>query len=142
MKESKLKKRVLYFMIFAKLLILFWIFISYYTGGLSSKEALLAAKLIIPLFAVYLSAMFADFTGANIYVSNQNNKEDKLVTKTFRNLSYIVLFLYFLSIVIVITLPATTSMDIDGMTSLITGIESFFGIYVSGIVFSLFKKQT
>ena len=139
MREDKLKKHVLYLTITAKVFTIAYIWLNTDTGGFTSTEAISAISLVIPLFAVYLSAMYREFTGDGRFANRQTHSA-VYYSSTFRNLSYFTLIGYFFIIVLFITLKAMGKLSFGQFQSAIGLVESGLGVYVGQIVFSIFKK--
>lgn len=139
MKEQKLKKQVLYFMLFAKLIIVAYIWLNKTTGGFTTDQALSAITLIAPLFAVYMGVMYKELV--QLKASAESRIVEKIIPKSFRNLAYITLLVYIVSILIVVTLKASGTFDFRQFQSMLATVESGFGVYVGQVIFSLFKKE-
>lgn len=140
MKEIKLKKQVLFFMLFAKLLLIAYIWLSRNSGGFSTDQAVGAVTLITPLFAVYLAAIYREF--ATLKSDEKEQQQTDKVSKTYRNITYITLTVYFFAILGAVTLKANGTFNFNQFQSMLTAVESGFGAYVGQIVFSLFGKKT
>lgn len=139
MNEQKLKKQVLYFMLFAKLIIVAYIWMNKTTGGFTTDQALSAITLITPLFAVYLGVMYKELVKHRL--ETKETKTLKPIAKSFRNLAYITLFIYFVIIFVVVTLKATGTFSFKQFQAMLGTVESGFSVYVGQIIFSLFKKE-
>jgi len=139
MKEIKLKKQIMYIMMFSKLLIIAYIWINRNSGGFTTDQALAAITLITPLFAVYIGVMYREM--AQLRSTESENMETAMISKSYRNLSYVTLTVYVFAIVTMVTLKAAGTFSFNQFQTTLTAVESGFGVYVGQIIFSLFKKQ-
>ena len=137
MKEITLKRQLLYLMLFAKLIVIAYIWLNKNSGGLSSEQAIGAITLITPLFAVYLGVMYKEL--AKTKLKNSVGRPGS-VPKSFRNLTFVTLFVYIAAIITVVTLKASGTFSYNQFQTMLTAVESGFGVYVGQIIFSLFKK--
>ena len=138
MKEITLKRQLLYFMLFAKLAIIAYIWLNKNSGGLSSEQAIGAITLITPLFAVYLGIMYKEL--AKTKLKNPVGRPST-IPKSFRNLTFITVFVYVIAIISVVTLKASGTFSYNQFQTMLTAVESGFGVYVGQIIFSLFKNK-
>jgi len=144
MSESKLKKQILLFMFFAKIIAALFLIFHWQTGGYSTSEMLTSITLILPLFTLYLSAMFKD-----VFKAPYKDKTETLTISEKRKvkgfivgITYMVFPLYFLAIIYVISLkPQPGGFSFLNLQMSIAAIESFFGIYIGQIVNALFRNE-
>ena len=138
MKEITLKRQLLYIMLLAKLIVIAYIWLNKNSGGLSSEQAIGAISLITPMFAVYLGVMYKDL--AKTKLKNSVGRPGS-VPKSFRNLTFVTILVYIVAIITVVTLKAfSTTFSYNQFQTMLTAVESGFGVYVGQIIFSLFKK--
>lgn len=137
MNELKLKKQILYFMLFSKIIIVAYIWTMKTTGGFSTEQAVGAITLITPLFAAYLGVMYKEITQNKLQPVER--AAGKTIPKSYRNLSYITLTIYVVIIVVLVTLKSAGTFTYGQFQTMLTAVESGFGVYVGQIIFSLFK---
>lgn len=139
MKESQLKKRIFYFLLFAKVITILVILIEWQLRAYTKMEMFGTLTLILPLFTVYTTLMFKQFV-QNKYVTNEK-QASKTLTSTFRTSVFFVLPIYVIMIIAIIHGKATHIFKYEEMQAAIGLVESGFGVYVGQIVFELFKKE-
>lgn len=137
MKESKFKTRLTWYILISKIFVILYILFEYSVKGYTGEQTFALISLIIPLFAVYLTAMVKDIS-EHRYVETEKVK-DLEVKKSFVRLSNFLFFIYPLSIVMIIFLGAEYA-SFKLTQSGIAIIESGLGVYIGQIVFSMFKK--
>ncbi|MCK5535711.1 MAG: hypothetical protein KAI79_02735 [Bacteroidales bacterium] len=138
MRESKFKSRLTWYILTAKIAVVLYILFEYSVKGYSGEQTVSLISLIIPLFAVYLTAMIKDASG-NRYVETEEKVEDKLVKKSFVRLSNFLFIIYPLAIILIIYIGGQMA-SFKFSQSGITIVESGLGAYIGQIVFSMFKK--
>jgi len=136
--EQKLKKRIFWFMLISKIIVVLFITFHWATGGFSKTEAFAAIMTILPLFTVYTTVMVKDYT-KNRY--HEQSVEDKKMTSTFSAFTYFIFPAYLLIILYVITLKPKGEMAFTDLQTTTAIIETAFGVYIGQIVFALFKKE-
>ncbi len=139
-RESKLKRYVLRFMVASKVLVLTLLFILWDSGGFTVDQFIGTASLLIPLFTAYTVLMVRDSTYYR-YVHIKPEITEKLVTHHFKNMAYFWLVIYTLAIALVLILKPAGTLDFKQMSAMLTLVEIGIGVYVGEIVFVLFKKQ-
>ncbi len=137
MNESKFKTRLTWYILISKILVILYILFEYSVKGYDIEQTMSLISLIIPLFAVYLTAMIKDFS-ENRYVETEKKKE-KLVKKSFVYLSNFLFLLYPLSIIFIIYEGAEMA-SFKFTQSGLAIIETGLGAYIGQIVFSMFRK--
>lgn len=136
MNATKLKKRILIFLLISKILALVFIWFLAATYGFTYTEALGAVLLILPLFTVYLGIIIEDLV-RNPYVQGKPAKALK-VKPEIVSLVNIIFPVYTVLIISAIFLGAQKVFDLKIVLGI---IESGFGFYVGKIVVSLFRTK-
>lgn len=139
MKEAKLKKRIFYFLLFAKLITILFILAEWQLYVFTKAEMFGTLTLVLPLFTVYTTLMFKEFV-QNRYV-DEEKQADKKLTSTFRTAAFVVLPIYVIMIIGVIYGKAAHVFKFEEMQTVLGLVESGFGVYVGQIIFALFKKD-
>ncbi|MCG8327671.1 MAG: hypothetical protein MI974_08300 [Chitinophagales bacterium] len=139
-RESKLKRYVLRFMVASKVLILGFLFILWDAGGFTDDQFIGTATLLVPLFTAYTVLMVRD-TAKYRYVGIAPETAEMLVTHRFKWMAYFTLLGYTLAIALVLYLKPPGILDYKQMSGMLTLVETGIGVYVGEIVFALFKKS-
>jgi len=138
MEKSILKNRLFLIMLGFKLLVIAFILYHSATGGFSPKQTTAAITLVLPLFAIYTSAMFKDRIGRH----HIGDYEAHSAIKKFDARLYLFLTtLYGIAIIAVIWAKVRGSFSFEGMQTYVATIETGFGVYIGSIISSLFKKE-
>jgi hypothetical protein len=137
MKESKFKSRLTWYILISKILVILYILFEYSVQGYDAEQTMSLITLIVPLFAVYLSAMIKD-ASENRYVEAELII-DKHVKKSFVQLSNFLFLLYPLALIGIIY-GGGEMPSFKFTQSGITIIESGLGAYIGQIVFSMFRN--
>lgn len=139
MKEQRLKKHILVFMLLSKIVVILFVLFHWQTGGYSTSEAMATIALIIPLFAVYLTVIVKD-TLNKPYQEQQ--QETQKIKGTITLLTYTIFPLYLIIILYLISLkPQSGGFTFEHLHTAIALVESGLGIYIGQIVFALFRKE-
>ncbi len=139
MSENKLKRRIFWFFIIAKLFTVVFIIAAWDFSAFKKNEMFSILTLILPLFTVYTSVMFDEIV-KNRYV-NTEQPADRKLQATFRNIVYFALPVYVFAILGIILLTAINTFSFAEMQAALTALEGGFGIYIGRIIFSLFKQE-
>ncbi len=138
-RESRLKRIVLRFMIISKVFVLGLLFVLWDSGGFTVDQLIGTASLLIPLFTAYTVLMVRD-SARHRYVNLQPKITEMLVTHHFKNMVYFWLLVYTFAIGLVLILKPAGALDYKQMSATLTLVEIGIGVYVGEIVFALFKK--
>ncbi|NRB53739.1 MAG: hypothetical protein HRU41_39170 [Saprospiraceae bacterium] len=140
-RESRLKRIVLRFMIISKVFVLGLLLFLWDTGGFSVDQFIGTASLLIPLFTAYTVLMVRD-SAKNRYVHIQSQETEMLVTHHFKNMVYFWMFVYTFAISLVLILKPAGALAYNQMSATLTLVEIGIGVYVGEVVFALFKKPS
>lgn len=143
-REDKFKIQIFVGVVLTKLIVISWVFFHYSTGGLSRPQTLATVTLLLPVFAVYLAAIFDDFLD-NRHVTAQ--KKEKVVPYIKNSLRWITYGLFPIYAILMINVIGNQAQGVYGqeagmeeMNQWLGLIESGLGVYIGRIVFTLFKK--
>ena len=137
--EAKLKKRLFWFLIIGKILVLFYAFFLLDTGsGFTSDDMLTTVGVLIPMFGVFLAIMLQDTTKHRRILK----PGDIRLTSDFARKAYFVVVVYPLLLVFLLFLRAVGKIPTPAAFTIILGLaESGWGAYVGKVVFGLFKEE-
>lgn len=148
--ERRFKRRVMALLIIGKVALFIFIFTIWQSGGLTFEGFLGTMGIVFPVFASYLSMGYQDM------LSHRHEKvdTDKLRVSRGVHLSAYVFFgLYYAAIFLVLylnTVGAIPNAVVEGqegipsyknLFAMLALVESFIGVYIGKLIFSLFKKE-
>lgn len=137
--ERVFKRRVFWFLLSAKLFIVLYILYHWSTGGLPKSEMASVIMLLVPVFTAYTTVMVNDIVKGRHETGSAEIA--RRVNNTFTSVTYAVFPLYVLILTAVIQQRVNGNIvDLQGLSTTLSFVESAFGVYVGQIVFSLFKK--
>jgi hypothetical protein len=135
--ENRLKNRLLWLMAIAKLIVIGFTFTLYESGSFSSDQFMATVTLLVPVFVTYLSLMFKDQVERRHSVVHP----DKHVTRQFERMVYGLVLVYTLLLFFVINLRGPGTISFKQMNAMLALVESGLGVYVTQVIFTIFKKN-
>ncbi|MCG8331615.1 MAG: hypothetical protein MI974_28255 [Chitinophagales bacterium] len=148
--ERKFKKQIMWLLIAGKLSIFLFIFTIWQSGGLTFDGFLGTMGIVFPVFATYLSLSYQEI----LKNRHQHISNDKLrVNRSVQVSSFLFFGVYYLGIFLVLYLntigaiPDPGKQNMQGIPSyknlfaMLALVESFVGVYIGKIVFTLFKEK-
>ncbi|MEO1416233.1 MAG: hypothetical protein AAFW00_13190 [Bacteroidota bacterium] len=154
MTVGKFKKRIFWFLVGSKLLVLacIWLFVK---GSVSNSETWTAMAMVLPLFAAYISPLWKEVTSNITEEESPNEQENEKLKRQFVTVCYIAFPLYTFIILMVLTLFVTGGLfggagavigeeqpDRSGiLAAILASVESAFGLYLGPVITALTQKQ-
>ncbi|MCB0582289.1 MAG: hypothetical protein KDD10_23620 [Phaeodactylibacter sp.] len=148
--ERALKQQVLFLLAVGKVLLFVYIFTLWESGGLTFEGFLGTMGIVFPVFATYLSMAYQDM----LLHRHDYKANDKLrVSRSVQLSAFFFFALYYLAIFIVLYLNTVGSIPDSGkqgdsnvpsyknLFAMLALVESFIGVYIGKLIFSLFKKE-
>lgn len=148
--EQSLKRQVLFLLAVGKVFLFLYIFTLWQSGGLTFEGFLGTMGIVFPVFATYLSMAYQDM----LLHRHDYKASDKLRASRAVQLSAFFFFaLYYLAIFIVLYLNTVGDIPDPGkqgdsgvpsyknLFAMLALVESFIGVYIGKLIFSLFKKE-
>jgi uncharacterized membrane protein len=137
MKETRLKSYLFIILFLAKLAVALVVLFHFQSHGFDGKQAAAAITLVLPLFSVYTGLMFKD------YVADAPQNAAPRRIGRGRATTYMALTaLYGLVICLIVYMQPSGAYEFENMQTMVASAETFFGVYIGTIVFSLFKKNS
>lgn len=148
--EQRLKRQVLFLLAVGKVLLFLYIFTLWQSGGMTFEGFLGTMGIVFPVFATYLSMAYQDM----LLHRHDYKANDKLrVSRAVQLSAFFFFAVYYLAIFTVLYLntigeiPDPGKHSESGMPSyknlfaMLALVESFIGVYIGKLIFSLFKKE-
>lgn len=135
--ENKLKNRLLWLVACAKLLVIAFVYTLWESGSFTNDQFMATVTLLVPVFVTYLSLMMKDQVERRHLIAHP----DKRVKKSFERMTYALIVIYALVLLIVINLRGPGTISFNQMNGFLALVESGLGVYVTQVIFTLFKKK-
>lgn len=127
------------FIFFSSIGLLLLVCLYYLLGGFTPNELQELLKRLIPIKAVYLTALIK-YIIANPF-QDANAEAAPLLNRTYFWTSTTIIGLHMIGLIILVTLSAFfNTPSFDGLLNAIVAIESIFGLYVGLFLNHLFEK--
>ena len=149
--ERRLKRQVLWLLAAGKTVLFIYIFTIWQSGGLTFEGFLGTMGIVFPVFAAYLSMAYQDM----LLNRHEQKSSDRLrVNRSVQFSAFFFFALYYLAIFTVLYLNTVGAIPDSGkqaeggapsyknLFAMLALVESFIGVYIGKLVFSLFKKET
>lgn len=136
--ENRLKNRLLWLVAIAKLIVIGFAFTLWESGTFTNAQFVATVTLLLPIFVTYLSLMVKDQTQRMEAIEHP----DKRVTKRFERMTYLLIIGYMLALLFIINLRGPGTISFEMMNGMLAAVESGLGVYVTQVVFAIFKKTT
>lgn len=138
MTEAKLKAKIFWWLFVIKITSIIWIIINWQTGGFTFSECFATCTMTLTLLGVYTSISYK-------YIVKNRFKEvisDSKKLKTgFVWFTRFLLFIYWIAIIVIIGFKTKGDFSFENMQIAFSLAETVIGIYITGIVNELFKKE-
>ncbi|MEZ4961968.1 MAG: hypothetical protein R2830_19225 [Saprospiraceae bacterium] len=135
--EAQFKKRIFILLFLIKVVVLFWLYYHWSTGGFTADQFQGTATTLIPIFAAYIAVMIDDY----LRQYNSGLPRPRYISGPLIGIVYWLLPLYAIALVVLIALKAKGTMSFSSMNTWLALVESGLGLYVGKIVHGLFKKS-
>lgn len=148
--EQRLKRQVLFLLAVGKVLLFLYIFTLWQSGGLTFEGFLGTMGIVFPVFATYLSMAYQDML-LNRHHYKASNK--LRVSRAVQWSAFFFFGLYYVAIFLVLYLNTIGAIPDPGkqaeagipsyknLFAMLALVESFIGVYIGKLIFSLFKKE-
>lgn len=149
--EQKFKRQILSWLLFGKIFLFIFIFTVWESGGLTFDGFTGSLSIIFPVFATYLTLIYQDI------LNNRHNykvKSQLRINRTLQYTAYFFFFLYYTGIVLIVYLQSVGKIpnvpkkvgdialkSFNNYYALLALVETFIGVYIGKLIFSLFKKE-
>ena len=139
MSEVELRNRVGVFLIAAQFGILLLIMSLYFAGGFLFDEIATSVALVVPMFAVYTTAIMKHFVKTRRHV----NKKSRPVTNAFAFISILIptSFVLLIAAIIILKSQNIAFSSFDEFKTTLALLESAFAIYIGQVIYSLFQTE-
>ena len=149
--ERKFKRQIFQWLLFGKIFLFIYIFTVWESGGLTFDAFTGTLSIIFPVFATYLSLIYQ-----NILSNRHKHKVDAQlqINRTLQYSAYLFFSLYYIGIILIVYLQAigkipnvtekrgdTEFKTFNNYYALLAFVETFIGVYIGKLIFSLFKKE-
>lgn len=135
--ENRLKDRLFWLLLIAKLVVVVFTFTLWESGSFTNEQFMATVGLLVPVFVTYLALIFKDKVDRRHAITHP----DKHVTKGFERTTYLLVFVYAIALLFVINLRGPGVISFNQMNGLLALVESGLGVYVGQVVFALFKRH-
>lgn len=135
--EAKFKDRLFGLLAIAKLFIIIFLFTLWESGTFTNDQFVATVGLLVPIFVTYLSLMMKE----KVAEKDELLTTKKQVKKSFARMAYGLILFYVGALFLVINLRDPGVISFPQMNGLLALIESGLGVYVSQVIFAVFKKK-
>ncbi len=136
-REDAFKVRLLFMLVAGKAFVAGRILYHWNTGGYNNEHGYAVLGILVPTLAGYLYLVLEDYLKAH----KQGPTPQRFVSGPLVRFAYIILFIYMLSLFILVERKVMFSLSLAEFTATFTLIESLLGGYVSRVISTFFKND-
>lgn len=148
--ERRFKRHILSLLLIGKVILFLYIFTIWQSGGLTFEGFLGTMGIVFPVFATYLSMVYQNVLSHR----HQHQVADQLrINRAVQYSAYFFFLTYYVAIFVVLYLNTIGEIPDPGrdednaipsyknLFAMLALVESFIGVYIGKLIFSLFKKE-
>jgi hypothetical protein len=136
------KYKVGRFIFFSNLVLFSIVLVFYFINGFTNNEFSEIMKLLVPIKAVYMTALIQYVVNNKNVIRRKNKKSNEQISKIYSTVSSIMIYTHIIALILIIALFCLFNvMDFKALKSTISYFEIFFGMSNGIIISDLFQTK-